>query len=112
MLLLGSGWYRGGNEAQGARGREGRVEPALRDRPRTGGVGVPPGPVTTPDTLPVPVHCACAVDADAPGSHVARSMLDGHLHRLLVIEDRKVVGIISTSDLLRLLAESDEQAGE
>ena len=48
-----------------------------------------------------------AVEADAPVSHVARSMLDGHLHRLLVIEGQKVVGIISTSDLLRLLAEAD-----
>lgn len=47
-----------------------------------------------------------AVEADAPVSHVARSMLDGHLHRLLVIEGRKVVGIISTSDLLRLLADA------
>lgn len=45
-----------------------------------------------------------AVEADAPVSHVARSMLDGHLHRLLVIEGQKVVGIVSTSDLLRLLA--------
>ena len=46
-----------------------------------------------------------AVEADAPVSHVAGSMLDGHLHRLLVIEGQRVVGIISTSDLLRLLAE-------
>ena len=47
-----------------------------------------------------------AVDVDSPVSHVAHSMLDGHLHRLLVIDDRRVVGIVSTSDLLRLLAES------
>ncbi len=47
-----------------------------------------------------------AVAADAPVSHVAHSMLDGHLHRLLVIDDERVVGIVSTSDLLRLLAES------
>ena len=45
-----------------------------------------------------------AVEVDAPVSHVARSMLDGHLHRLLVIEGQRVVGIVSTSDLLRLLA--------
>ncbi len=45
-----------------------------------------------------------AVEVDAPISHVARSMLDGHLHRLLVIEGQRVVGIVSTSDLLRLLA--------
>lgn len=47
-----------------------------------------------------------AVEADAPVSHVARSMLDGHLHRLLVIEGQKVIGIVSTSDLLRLLADA------
>ena len=47
-----------------------------------------------------------AVTADAPVSHVAHSMLDGHLHRLLVIDDERVVGIVSTSDLLRLLAEA------
>ena len=45
-----------------------------------------------------------AVEADSPVAHVAHSMLDGHLHRLLVIEGQKVVGIVSTSDLLRLLA--------
>ena len=45
-----------------------------------------------------------AVEVDSPVSHVARSMLDGHLHRLLVIDGQKVVGIVSTSDLLRLLA--------
>jgi CBS domain-containing protein len=48
-----------------------------------------------------------AVEAAAPVSHVARSMLDGHLHRLLVIDGQKVVGIVSTSDLLRLLAEGE-----
>ncbi len=47
-----------------------------------------------------------AVEADSPVSHVARSMLDGHLHRLLVVDGDKVVGIVSTSDLLRLLAEA------
>lgn len=50
-----------------------------------------------------------AVEADAPVSHVARSMLDSHLHRLLVIDDQKVVGIISTSDLLRLLAGDEDE---
>lgn len=46
-----------------------------------------------------------AVEADAPVSHVARSMLDGHLHRLLVVDAEKVVGIVSTSDVLKLLAD-------
>lgn len=48
-----------------------------------------------------------SVEADAPVSEVAKLMLDGHLHRVLVIEDNKTVGIISTSDLLGLLIEEN-----
>jgi len=32
-------------------------------------------------------------------------MLDAHIHRVLVTEGHKVVGILTTSDLLALLAE-------
>jgi CBS domain-containing protein len=45
-----------------------------------------------------------AVDADMPVDQVARSMMDSHLHRILVLRDGKVVGIVSTSDMLQLLA--------
>ena len=48
-----------------------------------------------------------AVEAEAPIMTVAQSMMDSHLHRLLVVRDGKVVGIISTSDMLALLAETD-----
>lgn len=48
-----------------------------------------------------------SVEADATVAEVARLMLDGHLHRVLVTKDREAVGIISTSDLLGLLV--DEQ---
>ncbi len=40
-----------------------------------------------------------AVDHDAPIYHVAESMMESHLHRLLVVEDDRVIGIISTSDM-------------
>jgi CBS domain-containing protein len=46
------------------------------------------------------------VDADAPVADVARTMLDSHVHRLLV-RDRvrdELVGIVTTSDLLAVLA--------
>jgi CBS domain-containing protein len=36
---------------------------------------------------------------------VARLMVLGHLHRVLVLRDGKVVGIVSSMDLLELLAE-------
>jgi predicted transcriptional regulator len=48
-----------------------------------------------------------SVDEDAPVSEVARIMLDGHLHRILVTADGAAVGIISTSDLLGLLVDED-----
>ena len=44
-----------------------------------------------------------AVEAETPIASVARSMMDSHLHRMLVVENQKVVGIISTSDMLQLL---------
>ena len=48
-----------------------------------------------------------AVEAEAPIMTVAQSMMDSHLHRLLVVCDGKIVGIVSTSDMLALLAETD-----
>ena len=48
-----------------------------------------------------------AVEADAPINTVAQSMMDSHLHRLLVVRGEKVVGIVSTSDMLALLAEPE-----
>ncbi len=46
-----------------------------------------------------------AVEADMPVSQVAKAMLEGHVHRLMVIDDTKVVGIVSSTDLLRVLVE-------
>ena len=42
------------------------------------------------------------VPADAGLQEVAEMMLSGHLHRVLVTEGRELVGIISTSDFLKL----------
>lgn len=49
-----------------------------------------------------------AVDEEMPISRVAEKMIHSHIHRLLVTRDRRVVGILSTSDLLGLLVETDE----
>jgi len=46
-----------------------------------------------------------AVDEEMPISRVAEKMIHSHLHRLLVTRDKKVVGILTTSDLLGLLVE-------
>jgi len=44
------------------------------------------------------------VDAGARIGEVARMMVDGRVHRLLVAEGKKVVGIVSTLDLLSSIA--------
>lgn len=46
-----------------------------------------------------------SVREDAAVSEVATTMLNNHVHRLLVIEEGKVAGIITTSDLLGLLVD-------
>jgi len=48
-----------------------------------------------------------AVDEELPVAHVAEKMIHSHLHRLLVTRSHKVVGILTTSDLLGLLVEGD-----
>ena len=46
-----------------------------------------------------------SVDEDAAVPEIARIMLEGHLHRILVTSNGNAVGIISTSDLLGLLVD-------
>lgn len=41
------------------------------------------------------------VEEDDPVSEVARTLVDGHIHRVLVTRGHEVVGIISSLDLLR-----------
>ena len=46
-----------------------------------------------------------SVGEDATVSQIASTMLRGHLHRVLVTRDDRLIGIVSTSDLLGLLVE-------
>lgn len=46
-----------------------------------------------------------SVDEETPVSEVARSMIDAKIHRVLVTRGRKIVGIVSTTDLLGLLVD-------
>jgi CBS domain-containing protein len=46
-----------------------------------------------------------AVEDETPVDQVAERMVDGRLHRLLVTHDRRVVGIVTTTDLLGLLVD-------
>ena len=48
-----------------------------------------------------------SVPEDTPVSEVAETMIESHVHRLLVTREGRVVGILSTSDLLGLLVEDE-----
>lgn len=60
------------------------------------------GGLTVRDIMTAAVH---SVPEDTPVSELAEIMVDAHVHRLLVTRGEKVVGIVSTSDLLGLLVE-------
>jgi len=45
------------------------------------------------------------VSPDTPVTEVARLLVTRHIHRVLVTEGEKVHGVISTLDLVRLVAE-------
>jgi CBS domain-containing protein len=47
------------------------------------------------------------VDPDTPVSSIAQTMLDEHIHRVMVTRGHRVLGIISSLDLLRILADSE-----
>jgi len=48
-----------------------------------------------------------SVDADAPVSEIASTMLEQHIHRVFVREGEAIVGLVSTTDLLAVLAAPD-----
>jgi predicted transcriptional regulator len=48
-----------------------------------------------------------SVDTTTPLPVVARTMLESHVHRLLVTRNGRIAGIVTTTDLLRVVAEQD-----
>jgi len=48
------------------------------------------------------------VTEDTPVGELAETLIEEHVHRLLVTREERVVGIVSTSDLLGLLVAEEE----
>lgn len=55
---------------------------------------------------------AYTVPDDTPVSRLARTMIAGRVHRLLVVRDQRVVGIVTSLDLLKLLAGDGKSRGQ
>jgi len=53
----------------------------------------------------VMVHDLITVSPDAPLREVAATLVEHHIHRVPVVEDGRLLGIVSSLDLARLLAE-------
>ena len=51
------------------------------------------------------VRNVVSIDSSESLQHLAQLMLDGHLHRLLVVNGDRLVGLITTMDLVRAIAE-------
>ena len=74
----------------------------LRGRPEEEAEAVV-GDIMTPTAYTVP-H-------DTPVADLARTMVAGRVHRLLVTRDGHVVGIVTSLDLLRVLYEAPADSG-
>ena len=48
-----------------------------------------------------------SVDEDTPVREIAKTMMAEHLHRIFVTLDGKITGIITTYDLLKIIADRD-----
>lgn len=44
------------------------------------------------------------VEAGTPVPEIAETMVSGRIHRLFVVENEKIIGIITSMDLLKLLS--------
>lgn len=64
-----------------------------------------PVPETAGDVMSTPVT---AVPPDTDVADIARLMLDEHLTRVPVVAGRRLLGIVSRSDLLRVVARTDD----
>ena len=75
------------------------IDPSGLEGVGSAGEGLTAADIMTPQIYSVAI--------DATVSEIARTLLDEHLHRLLVFDETELVGIVSASDLLGLLIEED-----
>lgn len=66
-------------------------------------IRIPEGTEMTARDLMTPA--VFTVPEETPVDQIARTMFSGRIHRLLVTRDKRVVGIITTLDMLKLLFE-------
>ncbi len=73
--------------------------------------GVPAAPFDDVPVTEIMTPVAYAVSQEMEIPEAARFMADGRIHRALVVDDDTLVGIVTTFDLLRVLAEGGGSGG-
>ena len=68
------------------------------------GLRVEPEDLTVGDIM-TPI--VISVTTDTPVSHIAQTMLNDHIHRVIVRDGERLAGIVTTFDMMRLLSEDD-----
>lgn len=61
--------------------------------------------LTVADVMTSDLH---SVASDTPVDAIARTLIDARIHRVLVIDDGELLGIVTTSDMMVLLADLDD----
>jgi DnaK suppressor protein len=91
-----SDFYRSFEDPAGAK------DPAAEVSAVAARVGARAGALSVRDAM---IRCVISVSRDRPLTEVAQLMLDGHIHRLIVLDEGRLVGLVTTIDLVRMFAE-------
>jgi CBS domain-containing protein len=85
------------------------IQMEARTDPRSQATPLPPTAGSAPKTVAeVMTRDVLVVEADSQVSQAARIMLDSGIKRVPVVEGRRVIGILSRHDLIKVIARRDE----
>ena len=80
-----------------------------RPDPRSQATPAAPSAGTSPRTVAeVMTHAVLSLQVDDEVSHAARTMLDAGIKRMPVLRRKRLVGVVSRRDLMKVIARSDQ----
>ena len=83
-----------------------------RPDPRSQMIPLPPAPHPPQTVAEVMTSDVLVMQSDADVAHVAAQMLEGHVKRIPILQGRRLVGIVSRRDVIKVVARSDEAIEE
>lgn len=83
------------------------LELETRPDPRSQMIPLPPAAAPPQTVSEVMTKDVLVMQDDADVAHVAARMLEGHVKRIPIVRGRRLVGIVSRRDLIKVVARSD-----